>query len=82
MYRHLAKWRNTRLRCDCGGYWFPHRKTGGACHLGPRSTYYLAKRGGATEAEAQAELTINQLERMFPLPPRKEERDEQNDPIS
>lgn len=33
------QWRNTRLRCDCQGYWFPHRKSGGACIHGARSDY-------------------------------------------
>lgn len=53
--------------CWCGGYWFPHRKGGGACEHSPRADYYLALRYGATMAEAMLELSINQLERMFPI---------------
>jgi len=59
-------WRNTRLRCDCGGYWFPHRKGGGACYHGPRSSYYLAKRNGCTESQAQETLWADKLERLIP----------------
>jgi hypothetical protein len=60
--RRLSRWRNTRLRCDCGGYWFPHRRTGGACHHGPRSEYYLALRAGWPKNEAEALLSADQLE--------------------
>lgn len=62
--RIATKWRNTRLRCDCGGYHFPHRRTGGACHHGPRSDYYLALRQGVSRPEAEALLWAHQLERM------------------
>lgn len=61
--------RNTRLRCDCGGYWFPHRKTGGACDHGPRRDFFIAIRGGATISDAMQELSADQLNRMFPIPP-------------
>lgn len=61
-------WRNTRLKCLCGGYWFPHRKGGGACDHSPRASYYLALRSGAMLSEAMATLSADQLERMFPLP--------------
>lgn len=57
-------WRNTRLKCECGGYHFPHRKTGGACYHGPRSDYYLALRAGTTRNEAEQLLWSTQLERM------------------
>lgn len=69
MYRSLSNSRhlNTRYRCDCSGYWFPHRRTGGACIYGPRSDYYHALRQGLDQAEAMALLSVNQLERMFPL---------------
>jgi hypothetical protein len=31
------RWRrNRRLKCVCGGYAFPHRRTGGCCFLSPR----------------------------------------------
>lgn len=50
-----------------GGYHFPHRKGGGACDFSPRAAYYIAKRNGASESEAMAELTADQLDRMFPL---------------
>lgn len=61
-------WRNTRLRCNCGGYWFPHRKGGGACDHSPRAAFYIALRSGALLSEAMATLSADQLERMFPLP--------------
>jgi len=56
-----------RLVCGCGGYWFPHRQGGGACHSSPRSDYYLALRAGVPHEEAMMLLSVNQLERMFPL---------------
>ncbi len=62
--RQHSSWRNTRLRCDCGGYWFPHRRTGGACIHGPRSAYYLALRAGATRSEAEAEMWADKLEQL------------------
>lgn len=65
--RANARWRNTRLRCDCGGYHFPHRRTGGACIHGPRSDFYHALRAGLSLSEAMLELSVAQLERMFPL---------------
>lgn len=33
----LSWWlRHKRERCDCGGYWFPHRRGGGRCYSNPR----------------------------------------------
>lgn len=62
------RWRrNLALKCQCGGYHFPHRKGSGACVHSPRAAYYVALRCGATVAEAQQELSAEQLERMFPL---------------
>lgn len=65
--RSSAQHRATRERCDCCGYWFPHRKGGGACDFSSRKDYYMALRGGATIAEAMLELSATQLERLFPL---------------
>ncbi len=56
-----------RLVCCCRGYHFPHRGGGGACYSGPRADYYHALRQGLSEGEARALLSVNQLERMFPL---------------
>lgn len=68
--RPQSYWRRHRLqKCGCGGYWFPHRKGGGACDFSPRADYYRAIRDGATVPEAQLLLSVDQLERMFPLPP-------------
>lgn len=53
--------------CWCGGYWFPHRKGGGACHHSPRCDYYLALRAGMSWQEALELLSADQLERMFPI---------------
>lgn len=30
----MEKWKRPRP-CNCGGYWFPHRKAGGACLHNP-----------------------------------------------
>lgn len=60
-------WRASRERCNCAGYWFPHRKTGGACFHGPRSDFYLAVRAGLPVAEAMQLLSVDQLERLYPL---------------
>ena len=57
-------WRATRERCDCGGYHWPHRKTGGACHHGPRCDYFLALRSGLPKNEAEQLLWADKLERM------------------
>lgn len=57
-------WRNTRLRCDCGGYHFPHRRTGGACIHGARSEYYHALRAGVPKNDAEALLWADKLEKM------------------
>lgn len=65
--RTTSRWRNTRLRCDCHGYWFPHRRTGGACVHGARSDFYHALRAGLELSEAMALLSSHQIERMFPL---------------
>jgi hypothetical protein len=66
-WRSLAAWRNTRLRCDCMGYHFPHRKAGGACEHSPRADYYHALRCGLPREEALLMLSVDQLERMVPL---------------
>lgn len=56
-----------RLKCWCRGYWFPHRRGGGACEHSPRADYYTALRAGLSQAEAMALLPANVLEEMFPL---------------
>ena len=66
-WRSQNRWRNTRLRCDCLGYHFPHRKSGGACEHSPRRSYYWALRNGATRQDAMLELSAAQIEVMFPL---------------
>ena len=58
--------KNKRLKCECYGYWFPHRRTGGACTHGPRSEFYLALRAGVEVSEAQALLPSWQLEVVSP----------------
>lgn len=70
--RSQSKRRNTRLRCDCGGYWFPHRRGGGACEHSTRRDFYAVLRGGGSLAEAQQMLTSDQLDQMFPLPQQPE----------
>lgn len=46
------------------GYWFPHRKGGGACEHSPRVDYYAALRQGVSEAEALQLLWSDKLERL------------------
>lgn len=67
--RHESKRRNTRLRCDCMGYWFPHRRGGGACDKANpgRRDYFRMLRQSVPEAEAMAELTEADLNRLHPL---------------
>lgn len=36
--------RNQRLKCTCAGYWFPHRRGGGACEESPTRDIHLAMR--------------------------------------
>lgn len=56
-----------RQVCDCGGYLFPHRRTGGACVHGSRTDYYHALRAGVPLAECMQLLSAADLRRMFPL---------------
>jgi hypothetical protein len=46
--------RNQRLKCTCSGYWFPHRKGGGACDHSKTRDIHLAIRYGNTEAYWEA----------------------------
>lgn len=58
--RTRGRWlRNKRLRCDCGGYWFPHRRGGGSCDTSPRVWYWRARWQGASETEAQLEQAFH-----------------------
>lgn len=69
VHREHSKRRNTRLVCLCGGYWFPHRRGGGACdkaNPGKRD-YYRMLRQGVPETAAMAELSTYDLERLYPL---------------
>lgn len=67
--RPLSYWlRHQREKCQCGGYWFPHRKGGGACDHSSRADYYRALRAGLPLSECQQLLSAADLERMFPLP--------------
>lgn len=61
-FRSRSAWRNSRLRCDCGGYHFPHRKGGGACDFGIRRDYYLGLRGGLSKPEAMTLLWAHTLD--------------------
>lgn len=79
--RATAKWRGTRERCDCFGYWFPHRRGGGACEHSSRRTYYEMLRAGVPEAEAMAELSAADLDRLYPLPPPEPPKETNDDDI-
>ena len=54
--------------CDCGGYHFPHRKTSGACHQGPRADYYAALRADMPAGECMEILGVGDLRRLYPFP--------------
>jgi len=68
-FRSASTWEATRERCDCMGYWFPHRRGGGACEHSPRRNFYEALRAGLPESEAMGELSVADLERFYPLAP-------------
>lgn len=42
----MAKDKRGRVMCSCTGYWFPHRKGGGACEFSPTRNIHLARRRG------------------------------------
>lgn len=46
--------RNRRLKCECGGYHFPHRRGGGACEHSPTCGIHRALRTGDDEAIFEA----------------------------
>lgn len=72
MPRTLDGWFDKRgqIVCGCGGYHFPHRKTGGACEYGPpsRVDFYRAVRQDVPPSEAMALLSVGDLRRIFPFP--------------
>lgn len=43
-----------RLVCNCAGYWFPHRRAGGACDHSKSRDIHLARRTGDPELMLQA----------------------------
>lgn len=75
------KRRNCRLKCDCGAYHFPHRKSGGACYHGSRSAYYIALRNGASVEEAMQLLSERDLDLLFPLPPDSQPANDEDIPL-
>ena len=60
--------RHQREKCWCLGYWFPHRRGGGACDHSPRVDYYRALRDGASVEEAMQLLTASDLRKLYPIP--------------
>ena len=44
MFNGVQKDKRGRLVCQCGGYWFPHRKGGGACEHSKTCDIHRAKR--------------------------------------
>ncbi len=64
LYAASRRQRNSRLRCDCSGYWFPHRRGGGACEHSPRADYYLALRQGLPWWEALSLLSAEHILRI------------------
>lgn len=48
--------RNRLLKCDCGGYAFPHRKSGGTCYTSKTREITAAKRRGDQEALLELRL--------------------------
>lgn len=59
-----TKHRNTRRKCNCDGYHFPHRLGGGACQYGLRRDYYRAVSQGMLKEEALTLLSAAALETM------------------
>ena len=53
-----------RQVCRCGGYAFPHRRSGGACDHSPLRDYYLAVRQGVPKPEAETLLWADKLEKL------------------
>lgn len=45
---------NQRRKCDCGGYFFPHRRGGGTCYTSPSRGVLLAIRSQDQEAILEA----------------------------
>lgn len=58
---------NQRRKCNCPGYWFPHRKGGGSCHHSTRWEYYAALKEKVPKEVAMELLSAADIERMFPL---------------
>ncbi len=51
------RWRrNQRLKCECGGYHFPHRRGGGACAHSKTCRLHWAIRGGDPDDIANAKV--------------------------
>lgn len=51
------RWRrNRRLKCECGGYHFPHRVHSGLCHTSPTRDIHLALRTGSKGDVIEARL--------------------------
>lgn len=66
--RSAAYWRRHReQKCLCSGYWFPHRKTGGACEHSTTASYHLARCAGLTHEEALETLSVAGLRKLLPL---------------
>lgn len=47
-----SKKENRDLKCDCGGYHFPHRKGSGLCHTNPDRDIVDARKRGDLQALA------------------------------
>ena len=66
--RTQAYWAKHKLeKCECGGYWFPHRKGGGACEHSSKKDFYAAMRAGLPLSECQTLLSVQDLEILFPI---------------
>lgn len=62
-----------RLVCTCGGYWFPHRKGGGACEHSPTRDIHMALRAKSPELLLDALISFawdhpHKLQREGPCP--------------
>lgn len=66
--RPLSYWRRHReQKCWCSGYWFPHRRGGGACVHCSRADFYAARRSGLSLSQAQELLSVADLRKLFPV---------------
>lgn len=56
----MKRWERPRP-CSCTGYWFPHRKGGGACEHSTSRRWHLALRNKVQDPEELLEAYIEMI---------------------